>query len=176
MATVYFNCIAFGITILVLTFIFDFLDDIIPDIDLFDFELFDFDIVLLPISMRSICAGLVIFGSLGLLFYKPLGVLISSIIGIACGYLFAVIYSSFVKWLKKHQSLADSLDSYINYDCIVTQSILNGGIGEILVNKPNSASMSIPAISESGVTIEQGTKCFIKDIVDGIACVEITTN
>ena len=110
MEKVFLICLIVGCAIPLLTLVFsgivdafdgafDFLDF---DMDA-GFEIGDTTICLLPLSINSICTGLLIYGLLGTFLYRGDNLLVVNLVGIGFAYLAAVIVQTLIRKLRKHR-------------------------------------------------------------------------
>lgn len=146
---------------------FDFLD---IDIDIGD----DLQLSLLPLSINSICAGLLIFGGAGWLlnYITGLTVLVVNIIAGVMGYIVAIVIQTMIKKLKRVENTTLSEDQLLLNKAKVINRIPEDGLGAISVELPNSSSVSYPARSSEGISIPQETIVEIIEINKGIAIVQ----
>ncbi len=177
MEKIYLACIVIGIVIPLFSLVADFIDGFC---DLLSFDFLDIDIgddlqvSLLPLSINSICAGLLFFGGTGwLLNYSTnLTLLIVNIIAGVIGYLIAIIIQTMIKKLKRIENTTLSEEQLLLNKAKVINKIPEDGLGAISIELPNSSSVSYPAKSREGISIPQETVVEIIEINNGIAIVQ----
>lgn len=182
----YTICMIVGIGIpllsLVLGSIFDFLDGIFDgianifdglDLDFdFGFDLGDFHIALLPISFQSICAGVLIFGTVGKLTFTGTNYLFANVVAGVSGYVAALAVQTLINKLKKVEHKAKSKEELMYCDTMVTNTILAGGFGAVRI-KTEDGSLSYPAKAlDNSETIKQDTPVYIIRFEKNVAIVK----
>ncbi|WP_066720020.1 hypothetical protein [Clostridium sp. Marseille-P299] len=181
MDRVYTICVAIGFGIpllsLVLGKVFDFLDGIFDGIfDLlnfdFSFDIGDTSVCFLPFSIQSICGGLLIYGTVGKLFYNGHNAVIVNIIAVGLGYLIAVILQTMIHKLKKVENTTISMEQLLLYDAKVINTIVANGYGSISVTTLDGITSSYPAkAEEKDVSIKQDSIVSIVRFEKNIAIV-----
>lgn len=161
----YTICMAIGIGLpllsLVLGQLFDFFDGLFEGFD-FDFEIGDTNLSWLPMSMQSICGGLLIFGTLGKLLFHGGNMLFANIAAGAAGYLAALLIQYLINRLKKIEHRPPTRDELALCEAKVTHTIVENGFGAVSI-KTESGTVSYPAKSlKPEERILQG--CFV-DII-----------
>jgi hypothetical protein len=169
MNTAYTVCMIIGIGLpflsLVLGQIFDFFDGIFDFFSAFDFNLdFDFgfeiadlSLPLLPGSMQSLCAGVLIFGTTGKLIFNGENYLFANIIAGISGYTAALLMQMLISKLKKVENRPPKEEELHFREAKVTNTILSNSFGAISV-KTDNGTLSYPAKAmETAEQIKQGT-------------------
>ena len=160
MEKVYTICMVIGITVPLVMLIFHGLFDALDGagdavssvldgllID-FDLDIGDTSIGLLPLSIHSICAGLLLFGTCGRLIYRGDNLVLTNVISVAAGYVAAVIVHTFIKKLKKVENTTYSKEQLLLFDAKVVNTILPGSFGSISVSTFDGITNSFPAKAE----------------------------
>lgn len=163
MQTAYTVCMVVGIGIPLISLVFgqllDFLDGIFEffdglDIDI-DLELGDTGIPLVPASLQSICAGLLVFGTVGKITFNGGNYLFANILAAVLGYVAALLIQMLINKLKKveHKPMSKEELSF----CItrVTNTIKENSYGKVSV-KTDGGTISYPAKSLDHAEIRQG--------------------
>lgn len=177
MTTIYTICLIIGVTVPLLSILCDFFDGVGDFFDLdFDFPelpIGDFHIALLPISANSICGGLLLFGTLGLILQKAtaLELLIINIIAIAGGYFTGIMIQTMINKLKKVENPAMKEEELLLFDAMVINAIPEKSMGSISIEIPGSSSVSYPAKAMDGDRINQNKQVIIDHFEKGIAFV-----
>lgn len=161
MEKVYTVCMAIGIGIPLLSLIVSGLGDIFEGLHFdwdFSIDIGDSSISILPVSMQSICAGLLIYGTIGKMIYNGENGLLVNVIGIAGGYLVAIVVQTFIRRLKKVEHTTHSKEQLLLYDGKVVNTILMGGFGSVSVTTLDGITGIYPAKAENKEEIiKQGT-------------------
>lgn len=165
--SIYACLIISALTFLILSLISDIFDgvDQVLDIDFGDVEIGGLSIQFLPISVRSICLGLIIFCS----------VMIrqgNTILALALAYLGALVLHTLTVYLKKHQSLADSIESSVGLQGTLSVHISCDGTGSVVITQDGHSTISFPAKSEDSSEIARDSVVEIVRVDDGIAIVK----
>ena len=165
MNTVYTVCMVLGIGLPFAALLFggvlDFFDgifDFVSGLD-FDFsiEIGDFSVPFLPVSMQSLCAGALVFGTIGKLLFNGENYLFTNILAGAGGYLVALVIQMFIRRLRKVENSPPRREELQFREARVTNTILANGFGAISV-QTDSGTISYPAKSmEPAEPVTQGT-------------------
>lgn len=160
MEKVYLICIGIGFLIPLFSFVlgrlFDFFDGISEGLfDGFDFsiEIGDTDLCFLPFSLYSVCAGLLLYGAIGMTFYNGTNALMVNIIAGIAGYLIAVMIQTIIHRLKKVENTTISMEQLLLYDAKVIHTILANSYGSISVTTMDGITTSYPARAEDKDTV-----------------------
>lgn len=170
----YLVCMVIGLVIPVFSLVADFLDgcaDLISvDLDFLDLDIGDVQLSLLPLSINSICAGLLVFGGIGYLMQKGsvMGILWINVIAVASGYLVAVIVQTMIRQLKRVEHPAYKEEELLLSDAKVINRIPADGLGSVSIELPGSSSVSYPAKSYNQQMIPQNTMVEVVEIQGGI--------
>ena len=164
MQTAYTVCMAVGIGIplisLVFGQLFDFLNGVFEffdglDIDI-DLELGDTGIPLVPASLQSICAGLLVFGTVGKISFNGSNYLFANILAAALGYVAALAIQMLIGKLKKVEHKPPTQEELSFCLTRVTNTIKEGSYGKVSV-KTDNGTVSYPAKSLDRAEIRQGS-------------------
>ena len=170
----YLICMIIGLVIPIFSLVADFLDgcvDLISvDLDFLDVDIGDVQLSLLPLSINSICAGLLVFGGIGYLLQtgSVMALVWINVIAIASGYLVAVIVQTMIRQLKKVEHPAYKEKELLLSDAKVINRIPADGLGAVSIELPGSSSVSYPARSYNNEMIPQDTPVEVVEITDGI--------
>ena len=157
MERVYTVCLIIGIVIPLISLILGSISEIIDSIfdgisNIFDglhldfsIEIGDASICLIPISIQSICAGILIFGGSGKLIYNGHNLLIANVIAVGGGYLAAVAIQTLIKRLKKAEHTTYSQEQLLLFDAKVINTIITGGYGSISIKTYDGIASTYPA-------------------------------
>lgn len=172
MTYIWFVCLLVGFLVPILSLILDIFDSI------FEFELnfdLDIDFDFFPTSIKSLCIGLFMYGSIALIVnYASHSIKLSNIIGGILGYISAVIVQNILRYLKHNESYANDRSIVLFSEGIVINKIAKNGFGVIQINIPNDSIQTYTAKSKNGESIEQGTNVKVVEIVEnGILVVEL---
>lgn len=172
MEKIYITCMALGIGIpllsLVLGSVFDLFDGLFDGISNFldgleiDFDLSldigDAHICFIPVSLQSICAGLLLFGTVGLIVYNGNNLIIANVAAVPAGYVAAAVVQTLIHRLKKIDHSPVSKDDLLLCDTVVTNTIIAGGYGAVSIRTDDGTNLSYPAKSyEPTEEIRQNT-------------------
>ena len=158
---VYTTCMIIGITVPLISLVLGSISDVLESIfdgifNLFDglhldfrVEIGDASICLIPISVQSICAGLLIFGGAGRLVYNGDNLLLTNVVSIGGGYIAAVAIQTLIKRLKNVEHTTYSQEELLLFDATVVNKIIAGGYGSISVKTYNGIASSYPAKAEN---------------------------
>ena len=182
MEKVYTICVAIGFGIPFLSFVFGKIFDLFDGIfdGIFDFFNFDFSfeigdtsVSFLPFSIQSICGGLLIYGTIGKIFYTGNNAILVNMIAGAFGYLIAIILQTFINKLKKVENTTISMEQLLLYDAKVINTIVANGYGSISVTTLDGITSSYPAKAEEGsISIRQDSIVSIVRFDKNIAIVK----
>ncbi|MBQ4522561.1 MAG: hypothetical protein IJA10_06385 [Lachnospiraceae bacterium] len=156
MEKVFLICLIIGCVIPLLTLVFsgiaDAFDGVFDFID-FDmdagFEIGDTTICLLPLSINSICTGLLIYGLLGTFLYDGDNFLFVNLIGIGFAYLAAVVVQTLIRKLRKVEHTTYSKEQLLLFDAKVIHTIVEGGFGAISVSTYDGITSTYPAKAQN---------------------------
>lgn len=174
MDVAYTVCMAVGIAVpllsLVLGNLLEFLDglfegasDFLEGLD-FDFsiDIGDVSICLIPVSIQSICAGLLFFGAAGKIAFNGENYLVANIVAVLIGYLAAAAVQTLIRKLKKIEHSPSSQDRLLMCETTVTNTIPAGGYGAVSIKTEGGTTLSYPAKArDSSETIRQNTSVHI---------------
>lgn len=187
MQKVYTVCIAIGLAIplfsLVLGGLGDFFGGLFEGVsNLFDgfdlhfdptIDLGDTSLSIFPFSLQSICAGLLMFGAIGKLFYNSTNILWVNITAGVIGYIMAMLMQTFIKKLKKVEHTTYSKEELLLFDAKVINTIKAGAYGSISVTTYDGITTSYPAKAEdTNKIIKQDTIVVIKRFEKNVAIVD----
>ncbi len=146
-------------------------DGILDDLDC-GIDIGDTNISFLPLSIHSLCAGLLIFGTIGKTMFRGDNLILTNVIGIGCGYLAAVILQTLIRRLKKVEHGTYSTEHMTMFDAKVVNTIVPGGFGSISITTPDGNTRTYPAkCTDSTVRIPTATKVVIDHFEHNIAFV-----
>ena len=170
--TVYLICILSGILLLFCSILFgeigDFLD--FSGLELPSVEIGDADIDVLPISMKSLCLAVTVFGSVSMLMLgQPMW--IRHLTAGGCAYLGAFLVQNFTGFLKEHQSEADSMEDICSRHYVVNIGIPAGGYGSIASQDADHSVLTMTAKANDGREIPAGTKVEVVKLEAQVALV-----
>ncbi len=170
--TIYLTCIAGGILLLLISIVAsaagDFLD--FADFDFFSVDIGEFDIDILPVSMKSLCLAVTVFGSVSMMLIgKPM--LVRHVLAGVCAYIGAFIVQNITGFLKNHQSEAESLESICSRNYVVNISIPEQGYGSVASSDKDRSVITMTAKSVDGSAITAGTKVNIVNVAGHVAIV-----
>lgn len=170
--TIYFICIIGGIALLLVSILFGALGDVFDfaDFDLFSIDIGDCDIDVLPISMKSLCLAVTVFGSVSMMLISQ-PVTIRHLIAGVSAYVSAFIVQNITGFLKNHQSEADSMESICSRNYVVNIAIPNQGYGSVASSEKDRSVITLTAKSLDGSAISVGTKVNVVNIADHVAIV-----
>lgn len=153
MRSVYLICLAVSFIILLLNLLGDLLEGVHDFFDLFiDIDFFDLDLSFLPFSGASICAGLLLFGGVGLLTDRLSVAALSGLI-VSLG-----VQQLYLR-MKKVDSSVSSRDELYQCTGVIVNAILPEGTGVVAFTKQNGTSSTYPCKFEyPKLRVEQGTK------------------
>lgn len=113
---------------------------------------------LMPFSVQSICAGLLIYGTIGKMVYNGYNGVTVNIIGAAAGYLAAIAVQTLIRRLKKVEHTTYPKEQLLLYDGKVVNTILKGGFGSVSITTLDGITGVYPAKAENEQeAIRQGT-------------------
>lgn len=170
--TIYLTCIIGGILLLFISILFSAAGDLFDFamFDLFSLDVGDFDIDILPVSMKSLCLAVTVFGSVSmLLIAQPAG--IRHVIAGVCAYVGAFVVQNITGFLKNHQSEAESMESICSRSYVVNVSIPEQGYGSVASSDQERSVITMTAKSMDGSAIAAGTNVNIVQIADHVAIV-----
>lgn len=148
---------------------FDFLDF---DMDV-GFEIGDTTICLLPLSINSICTGLLIYGLLGTFLYRGDNLWAVNLVGIGFAYLAAVVVQTMIRKLRKVEHTTYSKEQLLLFDAKVINTIIEGGFGAISVSTYDGITTNYPAKAENPKQkIPQNTIVTIVEFQENLAIVK----
>lgn len=128
---------------------------------------------LLPFSVQSICAGLLVFGALGKMLIHKSNQTLSIIIAVAFGYLVAVIVQTLIHKLKQVENTTYSKEQLLLFDAKIVNTIIPGGFGSVSITTLDGITTSYPAKSVvSNEGIRQDTKVRVLYFEKNVAIVE----
>lgn len=174
--TIYMTCMIGGIALLFVSVLFgavgDFFDFAAIDFPHLDIDIGDCDIDILPISMKSICLAVTVFGSVSmLLISRPM--IYRHVIAGVCAYVGAFAVQNITGFLKNHQSEADSLESILSRSYVVNVSIPEHGYGSVASTEKDCSVITMTAKSMDGSAIKAGTEVHILNVKDHVAIVAV---
>lgn len=169
MDTVFTVCIIVGFAIPLLTLVFggllevDGFDGDIDGLDFgFDLPLGDVCICFLPLSVHSICTGLLLFGVMGKILDGTLSPWLLLLIALIVGYCGAVVIQSLIRTLKRVEHTTYSKDQLLLFDGHIVNTVVAGGFGSVSVSTMDGITRSFPAKAENPTqVIRQGTQVTI---------------
>lgn len=180
MEKVFLICCIIGCGIPLLTLLFSGIADAFDGV--FDFLDFDFDagfeigdttVCLLPLSINSICTGLLIYGLLGTFLYRGDNLWVVNLVGIGFAYLAAVVVQTLIRKLRKVEHTTYSKEQLILFDAKVINTIVEGGFGSISVSSYDGITNTYPAKAENPKErINQDTIVTIVEFQDKLAIVK----
>lgn len=185
MERVYIICMGIGIGILLVSFIFGQLMDLLDG--LFDgvsnvLEGVNLDpsitfgnvsLCILPFSMQSICMGLLVFGAVGLILPKKIAPQVCFVIAIVIAYLAAVLVQTFIKKLKNVENTTYRKEELLLFDTKVVHTIIKGGYGSISISTLDGITTNYPAkAKDPNIEIRQGTQVQVVYFDKNVAIVE----
>lgn len=156
--TVCIACIIIGILIPFCSIVLNLFDGFVDfiSIDVFQLEFGqDFVLDFLPFSINSLCLWSLIFGCTGIIFESKLSSTAIIIIGVAAGYICAVVLQSAIKRLKKIENFAADKSEMLLRTGIVSNKIPANGVGAVSVQLSTGSNVSYPAKSADGKAIKQ---------------------
>lgn len=136
-------------------------------------EIGDMHLYLLPFSIQSICAGLLVFGAVGKMLIHKSNQLLCIIIAVVLGYLVAIIIQSLIHKLKKIENTTYSKEQLLLFDAKIVNTIVPGGFGSVSITTLDGITTSYPAkaaVPTEG--IRQDTKVRILYFEKNVAIVE----
>lgn len=168
MESIYTICMVIGIVVPLFMLllggifhVFDGVSNIVGSLfDGFDIsiDIGDTCISFLPFSIHSICAGLLLYGTIGRLIFNGLNVVSSNIIAGICGYVAAVVIQTLIQKLKKVEHRTYATDELLLYEGKVINKIIKGGFGSISITTLDGITLNYPAKAEDRETeIKSGT-------------------
>lgn len=129
---------------------------------------------LLPLSIQSICAGLLVFGATGMMLIDGKNRVLCNIIAIAFGYLVSIIVQTLIRKLKKIENTTYSTDELLLFDAKVVNTIVVGGFGSVSITTLDGITSSYPAkAKDPTLSIHQDTKVRVLYFEKNIAIVEV---
>lgn len=133
----------------------------------------DASICILPFSIQSICAGLLVFGAVGkMLLHK--GVTFCLIVAIIVGYLVAVLVQTMIHKLRKIENTTYSKEQLLLFDTKVVNTIKAGKFGSVSITTLDGITTSYPAKAKDPlIEIRQETKVQVLFFDKNVAIVEI---
>ncbi len=171
MDTVFTVCIIVGFAIPLLTLIFGGLlelDGLDGDIDGLDFGLDvdlpvgDICISFLPLSIHSICTGMLLFGVMGKILNGTLNPWAVLAIALVIGYCAAVVIQSLIRTLKRVEHTTYSKDQLLLAEGHIVNTVVAGGYGSVSISTMDGITRSFPARAENPTqVIRQGTDVVI---------------
>jgi membrane protein implicated in regulation of membrane protease activity len=127
----------------------------------FDINIGDINICFLPVSVQSVCAGLLLFGSVGKLVFNGGNYVVANIAATAAGYAAALAIQTFINRLKKIEHRPPSKEELMFCETKVVNKILAGGYGSVSV-RTEQGSINYPAKSLDPIEeIRQNTFVYI---------------
>lgn len=171
MSKIYMVCMLVGLLIPFLSIVCNLFDGFLDfSFDLFDFDFGDVSIDFLPISINSICMALLLYGGIGLTVTSSGGsVLVANIVGGIVGYIGAVSIQTFIKHLRKKQSLADTEDMMLARIGKVVTSIEPNKFGSVILSIEGSSDIQYTAKNVDTVKLTIEDDIEVISFVDGIA-------
>lgn len=136
-------------------------------------EIGNMQLCLLPFSVQSICAGLLVFGALGKMLIHKSNQILSIIIAVAFGYLVAIIVQTLIHKLKQIEHTTYSKEQLLLFDAKIVNTIIPGGFGSVSITTLDGITTSYPAksvVSTEG--IRQDTKVRVLYFEKNVAIVE----
>lgn len=136
-------------------------------------EIGNMHLCLLPFSVQSICAGLLVFGALGKMLIHKSNQILSIIIAVAFGYLVAIIVQTLIHKLKQIEHTTYSKEQLLLFDAKIVNTIIPGGFGSVSITTLDGITTSYPAksvVSTEG--IRQDTKVRVLYFEKNVAIVE----
>lgn len=174
MNTAYTVCMVIGIAIplcsLILGSLLEFLDGVFESASDFleglDFDLSidigDTSICLIPVSMQSICAGLLLFGTVGKIVFNGENYIMANVAAVLSGYVAAAAVQTLIHRLKKVDNSPRSQNELLMCDTTITNTIPVGGYGSVSIKTDKGATLSYPAKAQDpSETIRQDTSVHI---------------
>lgn len=180
MEKVFLICIVVGFVIPLITMIFagiaDAFDGIFDFIDLdldTGFEIGDTTVCLLPLSIQSICTGLLIYGLIGTLCYRGDNLLFVNLLGLGFAYLAAVLIQTLIRKLRKVEHTTYSKEQLFLFDAKVIHTIVEGGFGAISISTYDGITSTYPAKAQNPEErIPQDSMVTIVEFQDKLAIVK----
>lgn len=166
MDTVYTICLVVGFAIPLITLLLGGIFDASVDTDGdgpdlgfdFGFDIGDISISLLPVSLHSICVGLMLFGAMGKILGDSLKLWMVVLIAVAVGYVGAVIIQSLIRTLRKVEHTTISREDLAGCDGHVVNTIIAGGFGSVSVTTFDGITTNYPAKADNPTqVIRQGS-------------------
>lgn len=181
----YTICIIIGIGIPLISLVLGQITDIIDGffdgitgmleglhIDL-NIELGNVHLCLLPFSVQSICAGLLVFGAVGKMLIHKSNQVLSIIIALVLAYLIAIVIQTLIHKLKKIENTTYSKEQLILFDAKIVNTIALGGFGSVSITTLDGITTSYPAKSVvPSEGIRQDTKVRVLYFEKNVAIVE----
>lgn len=170
MKYVWLVCLLVGLLLPILSMVLEFFDTIFET----DFDLsIDMDFDFFPTSIKAICIGLFMYGSLGLIVHHiSHSIVISNVIGGVIGYLTAVAVQNVMHYLKRNESYANSKDVVLFSYGEVLNKIPENGLGVVKIEVPNDGIKTLTAREKNNQALEQGEKIQVIAIEDTKVVVE----
>lgn len=138
-----------------------------------DFELGDTCITFLPLSLHSICGGLLVFGTIGTVLYEESHMLKTNIIAFTGGYFVAVIIQIFINYLKRMKHGSYSNEELVEFEAKVVNTIIPNGFGSISIQAPDGVTRTYPAKCEDAqIRIPSSTKVKVLYFEKNVAYVQ----
>lgn len=182
MEKVYTICMIIGFVIPLIMFLMgsvlhvfnefgDVLEGISDGFD-FSFEIGDTCVSFLPLSVHSICAALLVFGTVGKMMFHGNNLILTNVAAAAGGYLAAVGIQTFINRLKKVDHSTYSTEQLLLFDAKVVNTIIPGGFGSISITTPDGNTRTYPAkCIDSSVRIGSSAKVVIDHFEQNVAFV-----
>ncbi|WP_310602062.1 hypothetical protein [Anaerosporobacter sp.] len=139
----------------------------------FNFEIGDMHVSLLPFSIQSICAGLLVFGAVGKMLIHKENQVLCIVIAVALGYLMAIVVQTLIHKLKKIENTTYTKEELLLFDAKIVNTIIPGGFGSVSITTLDGITTSYPAKSANTLEgIRQDTKVKVLYFEKNIAIVE----
>lgn len=136
-------------------------------------EIGDMHLSLLPFSVQSICAGLLVFGAVGKMLIHKSNQVLCIIIAVVLAYLVAIIIQSLIHKLKKIEHTTYTKEQLLLFDAKIVNTIVPGGFGSVSITTLDGITTSYPAKSSiPNEGIRQDTKVRVLYFEKNVAIVE----
>ncbi|WP_455716525.1 hypothetical protein [Anaerosporobacter sp.] len=136
-------------------------------------EIGSMHLCLLPFSVQSICAGLLVFGAVGKMLIHKSNQVLCIIIAVVLAYLVAIIIQSLIHKLKKIEHTTYSKEQLLLFDAKIVNTIIPGGYGSVSITTLDGITTSYPAKSAIPTEgIRQDTKVRVLYFEKNVAIVE----
>ena len=154
--------------------LFDGISSLFDGLELdFTLDIGDLDICIIPFSLQSICAGLLVFGTVGKVVYNGENLLFANVMAAVGGYVAAMVIQTLIRRLKRVDGSPQSKEQLQFSDAKVTNTIVAGGFGAISITKNDGTTLSYPAKAvDSTEMIRQETPVYIIRFDKNVAIVK----